>query len=94
VSKLWNWFNTLIATNTFSEDAAHVLAAYGAVLTVVLLHASHYWYLGFVAMAALKEYVYDANFEVPHQTFLMNTADFLGYCVGILVGLGITHFVS
>ena len=88
---MWKWFNTVIATNTFSENAAHVLAGYGAVLTVALFHRSRWWYAAFVIAAALKEYAYDANFETPHQTFTMNTTDFLGYCVGIALGLLVTH---
>lgn len=84
---MWKWFNTLIATNTFSENAAHILAGYGAVLTVALFHRSHWWYLVFVVAAALKEYAYDATFETPHQTFTMNTTDFLGYAAGIAIGL-------
>jgi hypothetical protein len=40
---------------------------------------------GFLA-AALKEYVYDALFEVPKQTFTDNTEDFVGYLVGLAIG--------
>ena len=87
MKKWWTWINTFIATNTFSENAAHVLAGYGAVLTVALFHGSQWWYPVFFAAAALKEYAYDANFETPHQTFRMNSIDFLGYVVGIVVGL-------
>lgn len=85
---MWKWFNTLIATNTFSENAAHILAAYGATLTV---HRFGWhllpWSLTFVILAAVKEYWYDASFETPPQTFTMNTTDFLGYVVGIVIGL-------
>lgn len=88
---MWKWFNTIIATNTFSENAAHILAGYGAVLTVALFRGSHYWFIAFVLGAAIKEYVYDAEFETPHQTFLMNTTDFLGYCLGIAIGLLVTR---
>jgi hypothetical protein len=92
MSSIWKWFNTVIATNTFSENAAHILAGYGAVLTVAFLSLSAWWYLALVVAAALKEYAYDANFETPHQTFLMNTTDFLGYCVGIGAGLLLVAF--
>jgi hypothetical protein len=94
---MWKWLNTVIATNTFSEHAAHILGGYAAVLTVLFLPlnwVSKWWYPGFVVAAALKEYVYDANFETPHQTFVMNTADFLGYCVGIGLGIAVTIYGS
>ena len=89
---MWRWLNTIIATNTFSENAAHVLAGYGALITAALFH----WpmaptVLGCLAAAALKEYAYDARFEQPHQTFTMNTTDFAGYVVGIIAGLGAAH---
>lgn len=89
---MWKWFNTLIATNTFSENAAHILAAYAMMLTGYRFH----WpvlpsVLGGTALAALKEYAYDASFETPHQTFTMNTTDFLGYVLGIALGLLVTH---
>lgn len=51
-----------------------------------------YWTLAWVVAAFLKEYVYDANFETPKQTFKDNTQDFLGYLAGmalvwIVIGL-------
>jgi hypothetical protein len=94
---IWNWINTFIATNTFSENMAHVLGGYGAVLTVAFYSFLGYgivpwhWYLGLVVLAALKEYAYDAAFETPHQTFKMNSIDFLGYVVGIGLGLLVTQ---
>jgi hypothetical protein len=89
---MWHWFNTMIATNTFSENAAHILAGYGAVVTVAYFRTNPVLStILFIIAAWLKEYAYDAYFETPRQTFLMNTTDFLGYCVGIVVGLGVTH---
>jgi hypothetical protein len=38
-----------------------------------------------VLAAGLKEYWYDANYEVPHQTFAMNTQDFVGYVTGLVI---------
>jgi hypothetical protein len=92
MKKWWEWFNAWIATNTFSENAAHVLAAY-----CVLLTAAHYggtpwkWAIGELTIAAGKEYGYDAYFEIPHQTFAMNSVDFFGYCVGTAFGLAVLY---
>jgi hypothetical protein len=88
MKKIWKWFNTWIATNTFSENAAHVLAAYAVMLTAA--HSG--WSIPVtaaieIALAAAKEYGYDAHFEIPHQTFAMNSIDFFGYCVGVGLGL-------
>jgi hypothetical protein len=38
---------------------------------------------GLIGLAAIKEYVYDANFERPVQTWKDNTEDFVGYLGGI-----------
>lgn len=89
---MWRWFNTIIATNTFSENAAHILMGYAAILTGYRFH----WPMfpltaGCLALAALKEYGWDARWEIPHQTFVMNTTDFLGYCLGLGIGLLVTH---
>lgn len=89
---MWKWFNTVIATNTFSENAAHILMGYAAVLTGYHFHWPMFpLTIGFITAAALKEYAYDARFETPHQTFLMNTVDFIGYVIGIGAGLGVIH---
>jgi K+-sensing histidine kinase KdpD len=86
---MWRWFNSFIAMNTFSENAAHVLAGYAAVLTVAFLHGRLLvWTVVFLVAASFKEYVYDFSFETPHQTFRNNSIDFLGYCVGLALGLG------
>ena len=89
---MWKWFNTLIASNTFSENVVHVLAGYGAVLTVARFGGRRLpWCLTFLVLAAVKEYWYDENFEIPKQTELENTADFLGYILGIALGAIVTH---
>jgi hypothetical protein len=36
-------------------------------------------------LAALKEFWFDAKYEVPAQTFTDNLEDFAGYCAGILL---------
>jgi len=90
---MWKWFNTLIASNTFSENMVHVAAGYAAVLTVAHFHGKKpKWSLIFVGAAAVKEYGYDAHFELPKQSFAENTADFLGYCLGVSLGLIVTAF--
>ena len=88
---MWKWFNAVIATNTFSENAAHILAAYALLLTGYRYHWPQFpLVVGGLALAAVKEYGYDARFESPHQTFLMNTTDFLGYALGIALGILVT----
>jgi hypothetical protein len=42
-----------------------------------------------VVAALIKEYWYDATYEVPTQTFADNTMDFGFFCLGAGVGLGI-----
>lgn len=41
-----------------------------------------------VAAAAVKEFWYDARYELPKQSFGDNLMDFSFYCLGGFVGLG------
>ena len=69
---------------------AHVLGGYGVVLT------SAYWGGTKAALisaalltlyAGLKEFWYDANYELPKQTTFDNVLDFSMYCVGMTIGI-------
>lgn len=76
----------------FLAQIAHALGAYSVVLTaeyfgghkICILFAAL-----FVIYAAVKEFWYDANFELPKQTTFDNVLDFTFYMVGIVVCLGV-----
>jgi hypothetical protein len=42
-----------------------------------------------VVFALIKEFWYDATYELPKQTFADNAMDFGFYCLGTGVGLGL-----
>ena len=55
-------------------------------------HVAYRWSLmgmttgALVVFAAVKEFWYDARYELPPQTFRDNAEDFAGYCGGVLLG--------
>lgn len=53
-----------------------------ALLFGASLHVFQLMSVGIIAFGLCKEFIYDANWETPHQTFAMNLQDFLGYCAG------------
>jgi len=65
---------------TFIASNAHVWFAYAVLYTL-----PHHWgfYALATALAGLKEYWFDATYEVPVQTFWDNTRDFAAYGLGI-----------
>jgi hypothetical protein len=72
----------------FLANMGHFAWAFGIVLTTAYLSNSNYRALDIVsvagiALAAAKEFLYDANFELPKQTFKDNMTDFVGYVLGI-----------
>jgi hypothetical protein len=78
------WMNEV----SFLAPMAHIGWAALIVLATAILSGSNvkacgYASAGLTLFAALKEYVYDANFEIPKQTFRDNTEDFAGYLGGI-----------
>lgn len=84
------WMNEV----SFLAPVAHVGWAALIVLATALLSGSSVKICGFVSaaltlFAAVKEYVYDANFEIPKQTFRNNTEDFAGYLGGIALAWAI-----
>jgi hypothetical protein len=74
-------------------SGCHFLMSFGPLVVAAYLGASLLvlkCLSGFVILFALvKEFLYDANFEVPHQTFQMNLEDFLGYCAGTAFAWGV-----
>lgn len=86
----------------FLADMGHFAWAFGIVLTAAYLSDTSLKTLGIVsvvgiALAAAKEFFYDARFEQnPPQTFSDNMTDFVGYVLGvvgawIVIGL---HFLA
>ena len=63
----------ILVTAYFTHGFIPVLVAAGAI----------------VVAAAIKEFWYDANYELPKQTSTDNWMDFGFYMVGMIVGLGV-----
>lgn len=89
-----------LLTNSWMNNAnvlaqiGHVLFGYALMLTVAYFSNTSFMYLGIFAgalivYAALKEFWYDANYELPKQTWKDNLLDFSMYMLGLLVGFGI-----
>lgn len=93
------WFNDLLRpylTNSWMADPdidaylAHVFAA-----ATVVLGCDRIWdakwesTLAVIVAAAVKEYWFDMNFELPKQTWGGSTMDFVTYLAGIPLALGI-----
>lgn len=60
-----------------------VLASGGSTLVAVLC----------VLLAAVKEFWFDAKYEMPHQTTGDDWCDFGEYLVGIIIGYAVAHIV-
>ncbi len=84
-------------TNVWMTDATviaqinHVLASYAIILTVNRFTRKQ-WIVNLTSVlmalyALLKEFWFDATYEIPHQTFKDNMLDFSMYSVGILLAL-------
>jgi hypothetical protein len=78
------WMNNV----TYLAAMAHIGWAYLIPLTFAFLGATLFQLIGltslFILYAAIKEYWYDANYELPKQSFQENTQDFIGYLGGLL----------
>lgn len=92
-------------TNKWMNDATvlaqigHVLGGYSLVMTTAYLsNNSHAWTLFFaallVAYAGVKEFWYDAKYEIPVQTWKDNLLDFSMYVVGLIVGLTVVFLIK
>lgn len=79
----------------FNAQAAHFGVGYGAAMTATKFAHLSLRLLAvsviYIACTGLKEFVYDANFEIPPQSNIDNLIDFLyytlGYTVGTIVGI-------
>ena len=73
----------------FNAQAAHFAVGYGVAVTARWRFSRQLRWIAwaFVGYAALKEFWYDANYEIPKQIFRDNLEDFAFYILGLLVGL-------
>lgn len=79
------WMNSA----AYLAQAAHFLGAVSGVLAFAAFFGlAHVWIplVGGVAAAALKEFWYDATYELPKQTWKDNLLDFCFYALGMAVG--------
>ena len=79
----------------------HVIGGYALLLTVGYFTHSWIWLIATIALgiilAAVKEFWYDANYELPVQTDGDNWLDFSMYMLGLALGgmtIGIKHFIT
>ena len=82
-----------MASGDVDAQIAHVLAGISLVVTTAYFSNSSVWWttglsVGLILYAAVKEFWYDANYEIPHQTWEDNLLDFGMYCAGIGLGWG------
>lgn len=59
-----------------------------AAFLVLLCRGNYFVAIGCLIAAAIKEFWFDARYEVPKQTALDNWSDFLEYAIGIVIGYG------
>lgn len=91
-------------TNTWMNDVTYLSAmahsGWGALIVVstALFSAAFKVRLGItgglVLYALVKEFAYDANFEVPKQSFWDNLEDFVEYLAGIALAWGLLWIKS
>lgn len=85
-----SWMNSV----TYLAAMAHIGWAALIVLATAVLSNVHiatcaYVSGGMIVFGLVKEYVYDANFEIPRQTWKNNTGDFAGYVGGVALAWAI-----
>jgi hypothetical protein len=80
---LASWVAKIGVNPTFIAANAHCWFAFAVIVTahrpVLALPA--------LAAAAVKEFYFDAHYEVPKQTFTDNATDFAGYALGIALAV-------
>ncbi len=80
----------------FLAQAGHFLWGFGSVVAVAyaLGRGAALMMFGLnVLYASVKEWIYDANFELPKQTWKDNLLDFSMYAVGCTAGLLYVFFI-
>ena len=84
--------NSWMTNTEFGVQAAHGMLGLSVVLFAALffgLYASFVACGLFLAYATLKEWWYDATYEVPKQTWLDNLVDFGFLCAGASLGVAL-----
>jgi hypothetical protein len=81
--------NSWMASQRFDTQCAHILAGYSVIMTTKLFWPSHVKLAVLLALlsATIKEFWYDAKYELPRQTWKDNLLDFSMYCVGVFIGI-------
>lgn len=88
--------NVWMNDSTVLAQFGHVLGAYAIVITADYFTHKRWvaWTFGGLMMlyAFFKEFWFDANFEIPHQTFKDNMLDFSMYLLGVLLALLVVKY--
>jgi hypothetical protein len=81
--------NTWMNNPNVLAQFGHAGIPYGLLLTLDKFHSPLFWpvAIGIMVFALVKEFWYDAKYELPKQTFITNLIDFSFYALG--VGLAI-----
>lgn len=89
--------NSWMNNPQFLAQIGHFFGAYSIIITMAFLF-SHMVCLViaglFILYAALKEFVYDANYELPKQTAADNWMDFAFYMLGVGVSLAMIFLIK
>ena len=87
--------NSSVVQNLIAQ-VAHLFSAYSAIFTVLVFCGPR---VGLtvtilaVIVAAVKEFYYDAHYEIPFQAAADNVEDFAVYVLGMTLGWA-AYFVS
>lgn len=87
-----NWTNKWMNNSTFLAQSAHFFGAYSTVMSSYVFGGKVAAIIvsgSFIAAAAIKEFFYDAKYEIPTQTTFDNVLDFSSYMVGLGVALAV-----
>jgi hypothetical protein len=89
--------NTWMNNPTYLAQMAHFLGAYAIIFTTFHFAGLQKALLATLAgalIAAIKEFWYDANYELPKQTSFDNILDFTMYVIGGGVALAVGYIAT
>lgn len=88
--------NTWMNNPQYLAQVGHFLGGGSLMLLITLFSGNiNYTWMVFevgVVAAAIKEFWYDANYEIPKQTWQDNVMDFSFYVLGGGVGVGLSYW--
>ncbi len=88
--------NVWMNDSTVLAQFGHVLGAYAVVITADYFTHKRWVAFSFggamMLYALLKEFWYDATYEIPRQTFGDNMLDFSMYFLGVLLALAVVRY--